>query len=134
MRHVEYGRNSYCDELFDLPPRSYSHFPPRFYYRASPRTSARAFPQFSYGPNHHLYSFGQRENRFGPRRFGYGPRSHRGDHFRRSPGFPAEWAHTHFEPRHLDDPRFPRRSLCHTRPNGEVEKIVKAFLGRMVKC
>jgi hypothetical protein len=43
-RCIEYARNSYHDEFFDLPPRSYSRVPPRFYSRASPRTSSRAFP------------------------------------------------------------------------------------------
>jgi hypothetical protein len=38
-RHVEYSRDSYCDEFIDFPSRSYSHVPPRFYSRASPRTS-----------------------------------------------------------------------------------------------
>jgi hypothetical protein len=36
-RRFEYARNSYQDELFDLPPRSYSCVPPRSYSRASPR-------------------------------------------------------------------------------------------------
>jgi hypothetical protein len=49
-RRAGYARNSYCDEFFDFPPRSYS--------RASPRTSSHAFPQFSYGHNHRSYGFG----------------------------------------------------------------------------
>jgi hypothetical protein len=69
-----------------------------------------------------------------PRRFGYGPRPHRGDRFPRRPSFPAGGAHTHFEPRHLDDPRFLCHSSCPTRPNGELEKIVKTPSGRMAKC
>jgi hypothetical protein len=36
-RHVEYARDSYCDEFIDFLPRSYSHIPLRFYSRASPR-------------------------------------------------------------------------------------------------
>jgi hypothetical protein len=52
----EYARNSYRDEFFDFPPRSYS--------RASPRTSSRALSHFSHGPNHHPYGFGSRENNF----------------------------------------------------------------------
>jgi hypothetical protein len=68
------------------------------------------------------------------RNFGYGPRPHRGDRFSCRPGFPAGGAHTHFEPRHLDGPHF----LCHgshpTRPNRELERIVKTCSGRMVKC
>jgi hypothetical protein len=57
-KHLEYARNSYCDEFIDFLPRSYSHVPPHFYSRASPRTSSRAFPQFSYGPNHRSHGFG----------------------------------------------------------------------------
>jgi hypothetical protein len=59
-RRVEYARDSYHDEFFDFPPRSYSHVPPRFYSRASPCTFSRALPrtsstassQFAHGPNH----------------------------------------------------------------------------------
>jgi hypothetical protein len=36
--HIEYTRDSYCDEFIHFPPRSYSHVPSRFYSRASPRT------------------------------------------------------------------------------------------------
>jgi hypothetical protein len=43
-RHVEYARNSYHDEFFDLPPRSYSHVPSRSYFRALPHTSSCALP------------------------------------------------------------------------------------------
>jgi hypothetical protein len=96
-RCVEYARDSYRDELFDLPPCSYSRVLPRSYSRASshtiscalPRISLRAFPQFPHGPNHRSYGFGPREDRFEPRRFGYGSRPHRGDHFPCRPGFPA---------------------------------------------
>jgi hypothetical protein len=78
--------DSYHDEFMDILPRSYSHAPPRFYSRACPRTFSRALPhtsssaspQFAYGPNHRSYGFGPRENHFEPRRFGYGPRPHRG--------------------------------------------------------
>jgi hypothetical protein len=42
-RHVEYAKNSYCDEFIDFLPHSYSHVPPCFYSRASPRTSSCAF-------------------------------------------------------------------------------------------
>jgi hypothetical protein len=114
-RHVEYARDSYRDEFIDVPPRSYSHVPPRFYSRASPctfscafpRTSSSVSPQFTHGPNHFSYGFGPRENHFEPRRFGYGPRPHHGDFFPRRSGFPAGGSFTHFEPRHLDNPRFP---------------------------
>jgi hypothetical protein len=57
-RRVEYARNSYRDELLDLPPRSYSRVPPRFYSRSSSRTFSRALPQFAHGPNHHSYGLG----------------------------------------------------------------------------
>jgi hypothetical protein len=69
-----------------------------------------------------------------PRRFRYNPRPHRGDCFPRRLGFPAGGAHTHFEPRHLDDPHFPHRGSHPTQPNGELERIVKTSSGRMVKC
>jgi hypothetical protein len=72
-RRFEYARNSYRGEFLDFTPRSY--------YRASPRTYSRALPQFSHRPNHHSYGFGSRENRFMAKRFGYGPRPHRGDRF-----------------------------------------------------
>jgi hypothetical protein len=133
-RRVEYARDSYRDELLDFPPRSYSYVPPRFYSRASSHTFSRALPQFAHGLNHRSYSFGPRENRFEPRCFGYGPRPHRGDHFPRSPGFPAGWSFTHFELRHLDGPHFPRRGSHPTRPSGEVQKTVNTSSGRMVKC
>jgi hypothetical protein len=94
----EYARNSHRDEFFDFPPRSYS--------RASPRTSSHALSHFSHGPNHHPYSFGSPENNFMSRCFGYEPHPHRCDHTSRRHGFPAEGSHTHFEPRHLDGPRF----------------------------
>jgi hypothetical protein len=69
-----------------------------------------------------------------PRRFGYGPRPHRGDRFLRRPGFPIRGVHTHFEPRHLDSQHFSHRGSHPTRPNGELERIVKTSSGRMVKC
>jgi hypothetical protein len=90
--------------------------------------------QFAYGPNHRSYSFGPRENHFEPRRFGYGPRPHRGDRFPRRPGFPTRGSFPHFEPRHLDGPRFPRRGSRPTRPSGEVQRTVKTSSCRMVKC
>ena len=91
-------------------------------------------PQFAHGPNHHSYGFGPRENCFEPRRFGYGPRPHRGDRFPRRPGFPYGGSFTHFEPRHLDGPRFSRRGSRPTRPSGEVQRTVKTSSGRMAKC
>jgi hypothetical protein len=141
-RRVEYARDSYCDEFYDVPAQSYSRIPPRSYSRASsrtfsralPRTSSRALPQFAHGPNYCSYGFGPRENHFVPRRFGYSPHPHRGDRFSCRSGFPARGAHTHFEPRHLDSPRFPHRGSRPTRPNGELERIVKTSSGRMVKC
>jgi hypothetical protein len=141
-RHVEYARDSYRDEFIDFPPRSYSHVPPRFYSRASPRTfshalphtSSGALPQFAHGPNHRLYGFGPRENRFEPRCFGYGPRPHRDGRFPRRPSFPTGRSFPHFELRHLDGPRFSHHGSCPTRPSGEVQRTVKTFSGRMVKC
>jgi hypothetical protein len=130
----EYARNTYRDQFINFPSHSYSRVSPRSYSRASLRTSSRALPQFSHGPNHRSYGFGSRENRFVPRRFGYGPRSHRGDRFSRRSGFPARGSHTHFELRHLAGPHFPHRGSRPTRPNGEVHKTLKASSGRMVKC
>jgi hypothetical protein len=60
-----------------------------------------------------------------PRRFGYGPRSHHGDHPPHRHDFPTGGSYTHFESRHLDGPCFPH---CDSRPagsNGEAQKIVK---------
>jgi hypothetical protein len=141
-RRVEYARDSYCDEFFDVPPQSYSHILPRSYsrassrtfLRASPRTSSCALPQFAHGPNHRSYGFGPRENCFVPIRFGYGPRPHRGDRFPRMPSFSVGWSFPHFESRHLDSPRFPRCGSRPTRPSGEVHRMVKTSYGRMVKC
>jgi hypothetical protein len=134
MRHVEYARDSYRDEFIDFPPHSYSHVPPRFYSRASPHTFSRALPQFTHGPNHCSYGLSPRENRFEPRRFGYDPCPHRGDHFPCRSGFPIGGSFPHFEPRHLDDPHFPRRGSRPTRPSGEVQMTVKTSSGHMVKC
>jgi hypothetical protein len=89
-RRFEYARNSYRDEFFDFPPRSYS--------RALPHTSSHTLPQFSHGSNHRSYSFGSCENHIVPRRFGYDPRPHSGDRFPRRPGFSAGASYTHFEP------------------------------------
>jgi hypothetical protein len=41
-----------------------------------------------------------------PRRFGYDPRPQHDNRFARSPSFPIEGSHTHFELRHLDGPHF----------------------------
>jgi hypothetical protein len=119
-RRLEYARDSYCDEFIDFLPRFYSRVPPHSYSCASPRTSSRALPQFSHGPNQHSYSFGSRENRFVPRCFGYDPCPHHGDRTLRRPGFPTGGFHTHFEMRHLDGPRFPRRGSRPTHSNGDV--------------
>jgi hypothetical protein len=125
-RRFDYARNSYRDEFIEFPPRSYS--------RASPRTSSRAFPQFSQGPNHRSYDFGSRDNRFEPRRFGYNPRTHRGDRTPHRPDFPVGAFHTRFESRHLNGPCFPRRGSHPTHSNGNMQNIVKTSSGRMVKC
>jgi hypothetical protein len=69
-----------------------------------------------------------------PRRFGYSPRPHRGDHFPRRRGFPAGGSYTHFEPRHLDGPRFPRRGSHPTGLKREEKRTIKTSLDRMVKC
>jgi hypothetical protein len=108
-KHFDYARNSYRDEFIDFLPR----------------TSSRASPHFFHGPNHCLYGFDSRENNFVPRRFGYDPRFHRGDHPPRRHGFPAGGSYTRFEPKHLDGPRFSHHGSCPARSNGEVQKTVK---------
>jgi hypothetical protein len=133
-RRVEYAKDSYRDEFFNVLPQSYSHIPPHFYSRASPRTFSCALPQFAYGPNHRSYGFGPLENHFEPRRFSYDPRPYRGDHFPRRPGFPTGGSFPHYEPRHLNSPRFSRRGSRPTRPSGEVQRTVKTSSGRIVKC
>jgi hypothetical protein len=141
-RCVQYARDSYRDEYIDFLPCSYSHVPPRIYSRASPHTFSRALPctsssalpQFTHRPNHRSYDCGSRENNFERRRFGYGPRPHRGDRFSRRLVFPAGGSFPHFESRHLDGPRFPRHGSRPTRPSGEVQKTMKTSSGHMVKC
>jgi hypothetical protein len=64
----------------------------------------------------------------------YGPRLYRGDHFPRRPGFSTGGYFPHFEPRHLDGPRFLHRGSRPTRPSGEVQMTVKTSYGCMVKC
>jgi hypothetical protein len=124
-RRFEYVRNSYRDEFFDFPPRSYS--------RALSRTSSRALSRFSHRPNHYSYGFGPRENIFVPRRFGYGTCPHHGDSFSCRPDFLTGGSYTHFDPRHLDDPHFPDHGSRPTGSKTEVQKTVKTFSGRMVK-
>jgi hypothetical protein len=119
-RRVEYARNSYRSEFFDVPLQSYSRVPPCSYSCASPRTSFCALPQFSYGPNHRSYGFGPRENHFKPRCFSYGPRPSRGDRFPRRLSFPAGGSFPHLEPRHLDGPHFSHHGSRPTGPSGEV--------------
>jgi hypothetical protein len=68
------------------------------------------------------------------RHFGYGPRPHHGDCFSHRPDFPARGSHTHFEPRHLDGPHFPRHGSHPTGSKTEVQKTVKTSSGHMVKC
>jgi hypothetical protein len=116
-RRVDYARNSYQDEFIDFPP-----------YFSSPAPS-----HFSHGLNHHSYGFGSRESGLVPRRFGVNPRSHRAVSPSRRHGFPARGVYCHFEPSHFDGPRFPRRGSYLTYSNGKVQRIVKTFLGHMVK-
>jgi hypothetical protein len=68
-----------------------------------------------------------------PRCFGYGPRPHHGDCFSCRPGFPAGGSYTHFEPRHLDGPHFPRHGLCPTWPSSKVQRTMKTSSGCMIK-
>jgi hypothetical protein len=117
-RHFDYPRNSYRNEFIDFLPHTSSH------------ASYRLF----HGPNHHSYDFGSQENSFVPRCFGEGPHSHCGDHPPRRHGFPTRISYTRFEPRHLDDPCFPRCGSSPTGSNSEVQKTVKTSSGHMVKC
>jgi hypothetical protein len=96
------------------------------------KSATKFVPRFNYHkdeeahkPTKTHYDYGSRENSFVPRRFGYGPRPHRGNRFSCRPGFPAGESYTHFEPRHLNGPRSPRRG---SRPNGsksDVQNTVK---------
>jgi hypothetical protein len=117
-RHVDYSRKSYHDEFIDFPP----HFSPR------------APSCFSHGHNHRSYGFGSRESGLMPGSFGVDPLSHRGVRPPRRHGFPTRGVYSHFEPSLLDGPRFPHHGSRPTRSNGEVQRIVKTFSGRMVKC
>jgi hypothetical protein len=125
-RRFNYARNLYHDEFSDFPPHSFSY--------ALPHTSSHALSHFSHGPNNRSYDFGSVEISFAPKRFGYGPHPHRGDRFPRRPSFPIGGSHTHPELRHLDGSRFPRLGSCPTRSNGELQRTVKIYSGRMVKC
>jgi hypothetical protein len=133
-RHFDYVRNSYRDEFIDFLARSYSHVPPHFYSHVLPRTSSRGFIKFSYGPNHHSYGFGSRENHFDPRCFGYDPHPRHGDRFPCRPVFLVGRSYTHFELRHLDGSHFPCCGSRPTRLSGGVQRTVKTSSGRMVKC
>jgi hypothetical protein len=125
-RRLDYARNSYRDDFSDFLPHSFSH--------TLPHTSSHALSHLPHVPNHRSYGFGSRENIFEPRRFGYGPHLHRGDHFPRRHIFPTGGSHTHFEPRHLDGPHFPRRGSCPTCSSDVVQRVVKTSFGRLVKC
>jgi hypothetical protein len=46
-RCIEYARDSYRDEFFDVPPQSYSRIPPHSYSRALPRTYSRDLPSWT---------------------------------------------------------------------------------------
>jgi hypothetical protein len=74
------------------------------------------------------------ENHLEPRRFGYGPRTHRGDRFPCWPIFPAGGFYNYLEPRHLDGPHFPHHGSRPTQPSGQVQRTVKTSSGRMVRC
>jgi hypothetical protein len=114
----DYARNSYRNEFIDFLPH----------------TSSRASSCFFHGPNHRSYGFSSRENNFVPRRFGHNPRSHRCDHPPRRHDFSAGGSYTRFKSRHFDGPHFFHRGSYPTHSNGEVQRIVKTFSGRMIKC
>jgi hypothetical protein len=69
-----------------------------------------------------------------PRRFGYGPCSHHGDRPLCRHAVPSRGSYTRFELRHLDNPHFLRHGSCPTHSNGEMQKTMKTYSGRMVKC
>jgi hypothetical protein len=122
----DYAGNSYHDELSDFLPRSFSH--------ASPHTSSHVLSHFSHGSNYCSYNFGSRDNSFVSKRFGYDPHPQCGDRFPHMPSFPVRGSRTHLEPRHLDNPHFPRHGSRPTRPNGKVQRTVKTSSGHMIKC
>jgi hypothetical protein len=66
--------------------------------------------------------------------FGVDPCSHCAVHPLHKHGFPARGVYSHFEPSHLDDPRFSHRGSRPTHSNGEVQRIVKTSSGCIVKC
>jgi hypothetical protein len=127
-RRLGCARNSYRDEFIDFPPHSYCHVPPCSYSCALSRTSSRALSHFSHEPNHRSYGFGSIENSFVPRRLGYDPRPHCGDHFPCRHSFPTGESYIRFELRHLDGPRFPRRG---SRPTGSKGVVTNRGLEDM---
>jgi hypothetical protein len=66
------------------------------------------------------------------RHFGYDLRPHRGDRNPRRHDFPIRGAYSYFEPSHFDGPRFSRRASRPTRSNGEVQRIMRTFLGHKI--
>jgi hypothetical protein len=69
-----------------------------------------------------------------PGRFGVDPCSHHGVHPPCRHGILSSDVYSHFEPSHFDSPCFPHSGSCPTCSNGEVQRIMKTSLGRMVKC
>jgi hypothetical protein len=69
-----------------------------------------------------------------PGHFGYGSRPHHSDCPPCRHGFPVRGAYSHFEHSHFDGPCFPHHGSRLAHSNGEVQRIVKTSLGRMVKC
>jgi predicted Zn-ribbon and HTH transcriptional regulator len=130
--------------------------PKREVKRESPKPREKVFICMFYGRADHLDKFCFRCKRLERRRFEYARNSYRDvffyflscsysraspytssrafPQFSYRPGFPVERFHTRFEPTHLDGPRSPHRGSHPTRLNGEVQKIVKTFSSRMVKC
>jgi hypothetical protein len=83
----------------------------------------------------HLDEFCFRHKRIEKRHLDYARNSYRnGDRTPRKHGFPIVGSYTHFEPRHLDSPHFPRRGSHSTGSKGEVQKTMKTSSSRMVKC
>jgi hypothetical protein len=66
--------------------------------------------------------------------FGVDPRSHHGVCPVHKHGFPARGIYSHFEPSRFDSPCFFCCGSRLTRSNDEVQRIVKASSGHMIKC
>jgi hypothetical protein len=141
-RRVEYARDSYRDEFIDFMPHSYSHVLPRSYSRVSsptfyvlcltlllvPCLSSLIDLTIAHMVLVHERTALSLDALVTTHVLVVVIVSHIGLVFL------LEGYSPHFESRHLDGPRFPRRGSRPTRPSGEVQRTVKTSSGRMVKC